>query len=131
MDDIVQETFVDAFEGIGRISDPQAARAWLVTVAVRRTRRFLARRRTRELFTFWFSDTAPRSSDPRDRQPVDDLYDALERIPADARIPWVLHRVEQLSLPETAAPCGVSLATVKRRIADAEERLARRLDGGT
>jgi RNA polymerase sigma-70 factor (ECF subfamily) len=130
VDDIVQETFLDAFEGISRIEDPSAARAWLVTVAVRRTRRFLARRRRRALFAFWAKDYAPRSSDPRDRQPVDDLYDALERIPEDVRIPWVLHRVEQLSLPETAVACEVSLATVKRRIADAEERLERRLNPG-
>ena len=48
-------------------------------------------------------------------------------MPADLRIPWVLHRVERLSLPETAAACEVSLATVKRRIADAEARIERRL----
>ncbi len=127
VDDIVQETFLDAFEGIARIDDPFAARAWLVTVAVRRTRRFLAKQRRRSLFAFWAKDFAPRSSDPRDRQPVDELYDALARIPEDVRIPWVLHRVEQMSLPETAALCEVSLATVKRRIADAEDRLTRRL----
>ncbi len=127
IDDIVQETFLDVFEGIARIDDPSAARSWLVTVAVRRTRRLLARRRRRALFAFWAKDYAPRASDPRDRQPVDDLYDALERIPEDVRIPWTLHRIEQLSLPETAAACEVSLATVKRRISDAEERLTRRL----
>jgi RNA polymerase sigma-70 factor (ECF subfamily) len=127
VDDIVQETFLDAFEGIGRLEDPAAARAWLVTVAVRRTRRFLARTRRRARFAFWAKDYAPRASDPRDRLPVDELYDALERIPEDVRIPWILHRVEHLSLPETAAACEVSLATVKRRIADAETRLERRL----
>lgn len=130
VDDIVQETFIDAIEGIARLEDPLAARAWLVSVAVRRTHRFLARRRRRALFAFWTDQVAARASDPRDRQPVDELYDALERIPADVRIPWVLHRIEQLSLPETAAACEVSLATVKRRIADAEDRLERRLGPG-
>jgi RNA polymerase sigma-70 factor (ECF subfamily) len=128
IDDIVQETFLDAFASIARIDDPSAARAWLVTVAVRRTRRFLARRRRWSLFAVFAKDYAPRASDPRHRQPVDELYDALARIPEDVRIPWILHRVEQLSLPETAAACEVSLATVKRRIADAEARLARRLE---
>lgn len=127
VDDIVQETFIEAFKGISHITDPTLARAWLVTVAVRRTHRFLARRRRRALFAFWAKDLVPQASDPRDRQPVDELYDALERIPEQVRIPWILHRVEQLSLPETAAACEVSLATVKRRIADAEERLERRL----
>ena len=127
LDDIVQETFVDAIEGLARLNDPLAVRAWLVTVAVRRTRRVLARRRRRMMFAFWAADFAPRSSDPRDRAAVDELYDALSRVPADLRIPWVLHRVEHLSLPETAAVCEVSLATVKRRIAEAEERIERRL----
>ena len=128
LDDIVQETFLDAFEGLVSIDEPRAVRAWLVTVAVRRTRRVLARRRRRALFAFFAKEYAPRASDPRDRSPVDDLYDALERIPEDLRIPWVLHRVEQMSLPETAAACEVSLATVKRRIAEAEERIERRLE---
>lgn len=127
LDDIVQETFVDAIDGLSRLRDPSAVRAWLVTVAVRRTRRVLASRRRRMMFAFWTVDFAPRASDPRDRAPVDDLYDALSRVPADLRIPWVLHRVERLSLPETAAACEVSLATVKRRIADAEARIERRL----
>jgi RNA polymerase sigma-70 factor (ECF subfamily) len=129
LDDIVQETFIDAIDGLARLQDPAAVRAWLVTVAVRRTRRVLARRRRRALFAFWAADFAPRASDPRDRAAVDELYDALSRIPEDLRIPWVLHRVEAMSLPETAAACECSLATVKRRIADAEERLERRLGG--
>ncbi len=127
LDDVVQETFIDAIDGLAKLEDPNAVRAWLVTVAVRRTRRLLARRRRRQLFAFWAADFAPRASDPRDRAAVDDLYDALGRIPEDLRIPWVLHRVEAMSLPETAAACEVSLATVKRRIAEAEERLERRL----
>ncbi len=131
LDDIVQETFVDAIEGLKRLVDPLAVRAWLVTVAVRRTRRVLARRRRRMMFAFWTVDFAARASDPRDRAAVDDLYDALARVPADLRIPWVLHRVEHLSLPETAAACEVSLATVKRRIAEAEERIERRLGSTT
>ena len=127
LDDIVQETFVDAIDGLARLHDPGAVRAWLVTVAVRRTRRVLARRRRRAMFAFWAADFGPRASDPRDRQAVDELYDALSKVPEDLRIPWVLHRVEHLSLPETAQVCEVSLATVKRRIAEAEDRLERRL----
>ena len=126
LDDIVQETFVDALDGLSRLDDPSAVRAWLVTVAVRRARRVLTRRRYRMAFAFWITDYSASASDPRDRGPVDDLYDVLSRISADLRIPWVLHRIERLSLPETAAACDVSLATVKRRIADAEERIQKR-----
>jgi RNA polymerase sigma-70 factor (ECF subfamily) len=127
VDDVVQDAFLDARAGIAGLEDPMAVRAWLVAITVRRVHKLLARRR-RSAFCFWRNaEVAPRSSDPRDRQPVDDLYDALDRIPLDLRTPWVLSRVEQLTLPEVARACGVSLATVKRRIAEAEERLERRL----
>ncbi len=127
LEDIVQETFVDALHGLTRLEDPNAVRAWLVTVAVRRTRRLLTKRRRRMIFAFGLLDASPTSSDPRAGSSVDDLYDALGRLPTDLRLPWSLHRIERLSIPETAAACEVSAATVKRRIADAEERLTRRL----
>jgi RNA polymerase sigma-70 factor (ECF subfamily) len=127
LDDVVQETFIDAIAGLSSLQDPGALRAWLVTVAVRRTRRLLARRRRRAFFGSLLRDHSAQSSDPRDRQPVDELYDALDRLPEDLRIPWALHRIEHLSLPEAADACEVSLATVKRRIAEAEERIQKRL----
>ena len=128
VDDVVQETFLDARAGLASLADARALRGWLVTIAVRRVHRLLRRRRRRALLFFGLVDTSPRSSDPRDRQPADDLYDALERLPPDLRLPWTLARVEELTLPEVAEACEVSLATVKRRIAEAEERIARRLE---
>ena len=41
------------------------------------------------------------------------------------RVPWILHHIEGESLPEVARLCGVSLATVKRRVAGADERIRR------
>lgn len=127
VDDVLQETFLDARAGIGALADARALRGWLVTIAVRRVHRLLRRRRRRSILFFGLADAAPRFSDPRDRQPADDLYEALEQLPPDLRVPWTLSRVEELTLPEVAATCEISLATVKRRIADADERIARRL----
>ena len=105
---------------------PRAAtrRAWLAPgkeasdMAVTLPRNSPASNRQRE--------QRPTGSSARDSR-WRDLYDALGRLPADLRLPWSLHRIERLSIPETAAACEVSPATVKRRIADAEERLTRRL----
>lgn len=127
VDDVVQDAFLDARGGIARLEEPGAVRAWLVSITVRRVNKLLARRRRRALCFWRTAEVAPRASDPRDRQPVDDLYEALDKLPPDLRTPWVLARVEDLTLPETARACGVSLATVKRRISEAEQRLERRL----
>jgi RNA polymerase sigma-70 factor, ECF subfamily len=128
LDDVVQDTFVDAASGIATLEDPASLRRWLVVVAVRKVHTLLARRRRRSWFRWALVQLAPRASDPSDRQSVDDLYDALDRLPVKLRVPWVLSRIADEPLPEVAAACDASLATVKRRIAEAEERLKRRLD---
>jgi len=127
LDDIVQDTFVDAADGIGSVQEPGSIRRWLVVIAVRRVRRTFARRRRRRWFGGQMAEMAPRASDPADRRLVDELYDALGRLPDEMRIPWVLARIEQQPLKDVADACAVSLATVKRRIAEADERLERKL----
>jgi RNA polymerase sigma-70 factor (ECF subfamily) len=127
VDDVVQETFVDAFDALHQLESPAALRGWLVAIAVRKTHRLLAKRRRRRLFGLHFALTTAPHSDPRQREGADELYDALDRIAPDLRVPWVLHRVEQMTLPDVARACDVSLATIKRRIADADARIQRRL----
>lgn len=127
VDDIVQDTFVDAADGIATVHEPGSIRRWLVVIAVRRVRRTLVRRRRRRWFGGQMAEMAPRASDPADRRLVDELYDALGRLPDEMRIPWVLARVEQQPLKDVAEACAVSLATVKRRLVEADDRLERKL----
>jgi RNA polymerase sigma-70 factor (ECF subfamily) len=127
LDDVVQETFLDATAGLKSLDDPASLRRWLAVVAVRKVHSLLARRRRRRWFGWSLVHLAPAISNPTDGQAVEDLYDALDRLPAKLRIPWVLSRIADESLPDVALLCDTSLATVKRRIALAEERLARRL----
>ena len=128
IDDVVQETFVAASSHLHQLKEPSAARAWLVAIAVRRVKRHLGRRQRQRLLAVRVGEVAAQFSDPRDRHAVDELYDALDRLPPDLRIPWVLARIEQFTLPDVAAFCGVSLATVKRRIVESEQFLQRMLN---
>jgi RNA polymerase sigma-70 factor (ECF subfamily) len=69
----------------------------------------------------------PRSSDPSSLRRVDDLYEALNTLPLSLRTPWILHVIEGETLPDVAKMCDLSLATTKRRIAEAETKVNRRL----
>lgn len=135
LEDIVQDTFVRAAERLHTLRTPSQLRPWLVTIAVRLTQNRLTRRRRRSFIRQQLTGAAPTASDPRDRAPADELYSALDQVPDKLRVPWILHRVEGQRLEDVARACGVSLATVKRRIADAQTRLDRRLGphpaGGT
>jgi RNA polymerase sigma-70 factor (ECF subfamily) len=130
LDDIVQDTFVRAAERLGSLRSADHVRPWLVTIAIRITHSRLVRERRRSSLLRFFVAMAPAASDPRDRAPVDDLGAALVRLPDDLRVPWMLHRIEGEKLEDVAITCGVSLATVKRRIAQCEQRLEKSGDLG-
>jgi RNA polymerase sigma-70 factor (ECF subfamily) len=128
LDDVVQESFVDAVEGIGQLEQATRLRPWLVTIAVRKVNRVLLARRRRKKLASSFALVAPRSHNPAEEWSVDDLRRALDELPAELRVPWILGRVEQLELADIARACSVSVATAKRRIAAAEQFMRRWFD---
>jgi RNA polymerase sigma-70 factor (ECF subfamily) len=127
LDDVVQETFVDARAGLAGVEEAAAIRRWLVVIAIRRVHRLLARRRLRRWAAAKIAEFSPRASDPREGGRAEDLYDALDRIPAKMRVVWILARVGAMPLQEVADVCEISLATLKRRLVEADARLERKL----
>ena len=128
LDDVLQESFVDAVEGLPDLKDPTRLRGWLITIAVRRVQRVLSARRRRERLAWAFALLAPTSHAPDGESVGGELQRALERLPPKLRIPWTLSRIEELELADVASACSVSIATAKRHIATADARIRRRLD---
>jgi RNA polymerase sigma-70 factor (ECF subfamily) len=128
VDDVLQESFADAVEGIGKLQDPSRLRWWLVTIAVRRVNRVLSARRRYRRLASSFAIIAPKSCSATSDRSLLELQRALDALPPKLRIPWILGRVEGLELADVASGCSISLATAKRRIAAADERIRRRLD---
>lgn len=127
LEDVVQEAFVDASRALASLEDPAGFRPWLARIAVRRVHKRFARRRRFRWLLGSVAEVQPTSSNPSEREPVDALYDVLKNIDPKLRIPWTLHVIEGETLPEVAVLCNVSLATVKRRIAEAAALIERRL----
>ena len=126
-EEIVQDTFVTAFEQLGSLREPGAVRAWLGQIAVNLVRRRFRRARlTRFLGLDRGADDATLEAlvDPgvsTDQRAELALVDRLLRGMKPAlRLAWMLRRVEGLELGEVALLSGCSLATAKRRIAEAE-----------
>jgi RNA polymerase sigma-70 factor (ECF subfamily) len=128
LDDVLQESFADAVEGIDKLQDASRLRWWLVTIAVRRVNRVLSSRQRRRRLASSLALIVPRSHPPTEEWSVGELQKALENLPPRLRIPWILNRIEQLELADVASGCSISIATAKRRIAAADERIRRRLD---
>ena len=131
VDDVVQEVFIELVRAVDRGRTPERMKGWLATVTTRVVARRLKRRRVRSLL--WvdeepdYETVAGGDASPEVRALLGQLYRELDRLPVDLRVAWTLRHVEGEALDRVAAMTGTSLATAKRRIRAAHERLQRRL----
>jgi RNA polymerase sigma-70 factor (ECF subfamily) len=128
VDDVVQETFITASQKLRQLKDPEHARLWLVKIAVRHAHRRLHRRQRDQARAQKAGVEAPTETDMLMASLIDDVMDALLRIPRKWGEPWIMHRLEGMTINEVATACDMSAATAKRRVAAAEKRLRSKID---
>jgi RNA polymerase sigma-70 factor, ECF subfamily len=129
-EDVVQDTFIEAFRDVGQLRDRAAIRPWLLRVTVHQVhRRFRRRRLLRALGLDRGADleelaslVAPNLS-PELAVELGLVQRLLAQLPAAERIAWCLRAVEGYALEEVARLCDCSLATAKRRISAAQARI--------
>jgi RNA polymerase sigma-70 factor, ECF subfamily len=136
--DAVQETFIRALGSTRLLRDPQALPGWMMRIAVC-TAADLIRRRKRRRWLHLFAepqDVADTTqipvfeaeSDLQTRQALQAAEIVLASLPVDERIAFSLRRLDGMELKDVAHACGCSLATVKRRLAKAEQRFLARAE---
>lgn len=127
--DLVHDVFVTALESVHRLVDPRALRAWLTQIAVFTARARIRRRvRGRVLRFLPFSELPEPELPPPDfeaSEAMQAVYRVLDGLDTDQRIAFALRFVASMELTEVAASCGVSLATIKRRLAKAQGNFVR------
>jgi len=126
-EEVVQDTFVTAFEQLRSLREQAAVRGWLAQIAVSLVRRRLRRGRLMRVLGLdrgtddaTLAALAAPGSNADQRAALALVDKALAGVSANVRIAWMLRLVEGLELAEVASACGCSLATAKRRIAAAE-----------
>jgi len=128
VDDVVQEIFVIAYLRLHELRDEKALKSWISTVTVREVLR-MRKRRMKQFGVGVPCDAADfERGDPftegrlEDDLLAGDLTRAVGKLSPGERRAWSL-RVQGYSLDEVSAECGCSLATTKRRISGASEKL--------
>jgi RNA polymerase sigma-70 factor (ECF subfamily) len=138
--DVSQEVFVKAFDHFDDLSKSPTAGGWLKTVTRNLCLNHLTRYRSRWRFfsemsseesdedyteTLASPDLNERHHDDADRR--HHLEAALQKLPAEQRVPLVLYHFEDMSYDEISRQLGVSLGKVKTDIHRAREALRRKL----
>lgn len=124
VEDTVHDVFVEALDKIRQVHHAEALTVWMMRVTTSVVRAVLRRRSRRR----WMQLFAPNDMPEQEAQPTDGsaretlrhLYRTLDRLPDAERMAFSLRYLCDLDLADTAEACGCSLATIKRRLADAE-----------
>lgn len=138
IEDLVQEVFARALEGVKTVRDADKLKAWLRSLTVFTARSTLKRRKWRS----WIPLVGPDDSDEPEVLTMPTTTDALaerrvllrvkavlDSMPVDERLVFTLRYFEGLELTEVASTCDVSLSTAKRRIWKADELFQRAVAG--
>jgi RNA polymerase sigma-70 factor (ECF subfamily) len=129
VEDLVQEAFIGMFRTLGGLRDPEALRSFIVGTAIRTARSELRRKRVRRWLSLTPTGTLPDSEqeggvDPEARRAVKRLYEVLDTIDDRGRMAFVLRHMEGYELTEVAEAIGCSLATTKRALTKAQDRVS-------
>ncbi len=140
--DLAQEVWIRVYRNIKRLQEPEKFRGWLSRIA---TNLFYDELRKRKRVSTPLSLDAPlnvgdgemdweiASDDPSPDDQLatqefyDQLHEAIADLPEAFRTTIVLREIEGMSYEEIAELTGVSLGTVKSRIARARQRLQSQL----
>jgi RNA polymerase sigma-70 factor (ECF subfamily) len=123
IDDLAQEVFIKAYEGLGRFRFESSFYTWLYRIAVNRSRDELRKRKVRRFFSFQSMDesTEKEVTERTTVQPasIDEqelVAKGLSALPEKYRMPVILKDLDGLSYEEIADVLECEIGTVKSRL---------------
>lgn len=132
--DVTQESFAAAYSGLHGYDPARPLIAWLVRIAVNKSRDWRRRQRVRRFLTFASAHPAGTVEAVADERPdgeveaghraeLDQLWEAIAALPQGLKEPLLLSTVEGMSHQQIGAILGLSQKAVEVRIYRARERL--------
>jgi RNA polymerase sigma-70 factor (ECF subfamily) len=131
-DDVAQDAWVEAIAHLGGLTHPQAFASWMAAIVVRRALKHLRHRQVLLRLGLQSSAGTDFETMASATAPAGVVLElsaacaALDGLPEQERTVLLLRRVEGLQLAEISSRMNLSLATVKRRLAAAEQHLSTR-----
>lgn len=130
-EDLVHDTFIEAFRQIQRLRDPESFVPWLRSIAVAKVRQHCRRQKWHRLLGLIPKEAEVASEHPgvsrfrgETRAEVSKVFSVLDGLAANVKHAWLLRYVEEYDLAEISETLNCSLASTKRYIQKAEVALS-------
>lgn len=125
-DDVVQESFINAWNHVGELADVTAVRPWLTRLVSNKAIERIRRRKNHGDIADWDAP-APARDTPERRvemtMQMGALAAALGRLPAEQRECWVLKEVGGVSYADIAVELDLPVSTVRGLLSRARRSL--------
>lgn len=135
--DLTQETFIKAFQAIGRFRGKSAFFTWIYRIAINTTMTFLKKRNRRRFISYEKIDEEVSNNELVERLTASNrsekgvliselqekLNDALQKLSLKHRTVVILHEIEGLEHAEIAEITKTSVGTVRSRLHYAKQQL--------
>jgi RNA polymerase sigma-70 factor (ECF subfamily) len=137
VDDLVQDTFLTAFDRLHRFSGDCKLSTWLHGIALNVARNHRARRRRRQgLLRRWFGGRSEASSrtperDLGERESLHRLWAVLDELPVAQREAFIVRIIDEVPLAEASRILGASVATISYRARKAEALVRQKMEGSS
>lgn len=127
-DDVAQETYIKAYLSCGDFSDSQKFRAWIFKIGYNT---FIDHKRSGKVFADYEQARTLASTDTADDAfRYQDLYSALDKLPAKERTSILLFYMEGYSVKEIADMVGTSQEAVRQHLSRGRKHLRGLLSNG-
>lgn len=140
-EEITQDVFVDVYRKPEAFRGDSAITTWLYRIAMNKCidhQRKTIRRRNR-FFSFFFAPGSAHPNEPvhfvhpgslaESREKTTILFKALQQLPANQQMSWVLSEMENLSYKEISEVMNISISSIESLLFRARKNLKKILSG--
>ncbi|MCU1407780.1 MAG: polymerase subunit sigma-70 [Glaciihabitans sp.] len=131
-DDVVQESFITAWQKLPDLADPSVVKSWLMRIVSHKSIDRIRARRDHDDVDLVVLPTAENAGPERRAEAQSQkeaLSQALARLPDQQRQCWVLKEVAEYSYDEIAQQLDLPVSTVRGSLSRARKNLMKEMEG--
>lgn len=133
--DIVQETMLDAYKYIKKLKDPEKFKAWIIKILINNCNKYYKKKyRDSELYDNYdiefYKENIRYNDDQQLLEDTLDFYEMIKQLKYEERVIIVLYYGEKYTTREIAKILCINENTIKTRLSRAKEKIRNTYKGG-
>lgn len=141
-DDVAQEVFIEVFQSIASFNFKSSLNTWVYRIAVNKSLDFIRKSKRKKRWSEltrisineketddnWFVDNQSPEAQLEQKERIASLNKAVEKLPANQKAAFTLHKYEELSYKEISEILETSLSSVESLMHRAKKNLRKHLE---